>query len=239
MELDLIRRATLALCEADGLDEVHRVLGALFARLGIDQYVFISVTGCVLKGSPVLVSNCDERWQALYRSNSYQCIDPFVRRLRGCPLPFLWSELSSALLGSDALAFLTCARLHRIDTCRGATVPAHVRGEQVASLHVCQRTDNLGAREIGIRDAYLLSGLATTLHLRIGELSGRCGVEPLTCRERQCLLWAARGKSQADVALILGVSARTVRFHHENAMRKLDTVNIAAAVASAAALGQI
>jgi len=30
-----------------------------------------------------------------------------------------------------------------------------------------------------------------------------------------------------------------VRFHHENAIRKRDAVNIAAAVASAAALGQI
>lgn len=239
MELDLIRRATRALCEAEGLDEVRRVLGALFARLGIDQYAFISVTGCVLKGSPVLVSNCDERWQAVYRSNGYQCVDPFMQRLRGCPLPFLWTELSSALLGSDALAFLSCARFHRIDTCQGATVPAHVRGEQLAALHVSQRIDSVGAREIGIRDAYLLSGLATTLHLRVGELSGTCGVLPLTCRERQCLLWASRGKSQADVALILGVSARTVRFHHENAMRKLDAVNIAAAVASAAALGQI
>jgi len=167
VELDLIWRATLALCEADGLDEVHRELGALFAQLRIDQYAFISVTGFVLKRSQVLVSNFDVSWQALYRSNSYQCIDPFVRRLRGCPLPFLWSELGLESLGPDELAFLRCARLHRIDTCRGATAPAHVRGEQLASLYVSQRIDNVGVREIGIRDAYLMSGLATTLHLRV------------------------------------------------------------------------
>jgi DNA-binding CsgD family transcriptional regulator len=89
------------------------------------------------------------------------------------------------------------------------------------------------------RDAYLWSGVATTLHLRAGQLHGGRVVESLTRRERECLLWASHGKSQEDVAVILGISARTVRFHQENAMCKLDAVNIAATVAAAVALGLI
>lgn len=57
VELELIRRATLDLCEAGGLDDLRQVLGGLFAPMGIDQYAFIYVDGLVLgKGTPVIVS---------------------------------------------------------------------------------------------------------------------------------------------------------------------------------------
>jgi hypothetical protein len=79
MELKLIRRAMSELCDAGTLDEVRQVLGELFCRLGIDQYVFISTGSSVRSaGSPLLVSNYDCRWQALYRSHGYQCNDPFA-----------------------------------------------------------------------------------------------------------------------------------------------------------------
>lgn len=241
VELELIRRATQDLCEAGGLDDLRQVLGGLFARMGIDQYAFIYVDGLVLgKGTPVIVSNFDTCWQALYREHRYQCIDPFMRRARRCALPFHWSEVSVGPFGCEADAtFLACARRHRIDTRRGAAIPAHARGEQLSTLSFCQFPDNRYGREIHIRDAYLLSGVATTLHQLVGQLAAGCHRESLTVRERECLLWASRGKSQEEVAMILGIAARTVRFHHENAMRKLDAGNIAGAVALATALGHI
>ncbi len=241
MELKLISRAMSELCDAGTLDDVRQVMGELFSRLDIDQYAFIN-TGSSVRwgGSPMLVSNYDCRWQALYRSHSYQCSDPFLQRLHRCPLPFLWSELSPGLPGCESdLAFLACARGHGIDTARGATIPAHVRGEQLSSLHISQSMTNRRAREICARDAYLLSGVATTLHLRVGQLHNGRVIGSLTRRERECLLWASHGKSQEDTSMILGISARTVRFHQENAMCKLDAVNIAAAVAAAVALGLI
>lgn len=239
MELDLIRRATHDLCAAGGLDELRQVLAGLFAHMKIDQYAFIHVDGLVLdRGTPVIVSNFDAGWQALYREHRYQCIDPFMRRVRRCALPFHWAEVTTGPIACEADAvFLACARRHLIDTHRGASIPAHARGEQLSSLSFCQYPDNRHGREIGIRDAYLLSGVATTLHLRIGQLAGSCRSASLTRRERECLLWASRGKAQEEIALILGLRPRTVRFHQENAMRKLEAGNIAEAVAVATALG--
>lgn len=43
----------------------------------------------------------------------------------------------------------------------------------------------------------------------------------ITQRERDCLEWTARGKTGWEIAQILGISARTVHFHLQNAMRKL------------------
>ncbi|MBS0334217.1 MAG: hypothetical protein JSS35_15720 [Proteobacteria bacterium] len=57
----------------------------------------------------------------------------------------------------------------------------------------------------------------------------------LTPRERNVLAWVAEGKSDWEISVILGVSETTVRFHADNARRKLGAVNRAHAVARLAA----
>lgn len=47
----------------------------------------------------------------------------------------------------------------------------------------------------------------------------------LTPCERDVLTWVAEGKSDWEVATILGVSEPTVRFHLDNARKKLGAVN--------------
>jgi len=63
--------------------------------------------------------------------------------------------------------------------------------------------------------------------------------ESLTERERECLQWCAGGKSSADVGEILGITERTVNWHIDNAIRKMDCVNRVQAVAKAVSLGLI
>ena len=53
----------------------------------------------------------------------------------------------------------------------------------------------------------------------------------LTEREREILTWVSKGKSSADIAQIVGVAERTVNFHVEKVMRKLDvTTRMQAAI---------
>lgn len=238
MELELIRRALHELSEADSLDDLRSVLGRLSSGLGIAQYAFVRVDSTVLGADPLLVSNHHACWQQLYRTHGYQCIDPFVRHARCSSLPFLWRDVSvrTSCCSADA-AFLACASRHGIDVRRGASIPVHVRGEQLALLSISQAAGDGHGREICIRDALLLSGVAATLHLRVAQLVAGCRPRSLTRRERECLLWASRGKVQEEIAMILGLRPRTVRFHQENAMGKLGARNIAAAVAMATALG--
>jgi len=47
----------------------------------------------------------------------------------------------------------------------------------------------------------------------------------LTGRESEVLLWLARGKGNAEIAMILGVSPRTVNKHLEQVFRKLSVEN--------------
>ena len=59
----------------------------------------------------------------------------------------------------------------------------------------------------------------------------------LTGRERDSLAWVAEGKSDWEIGKILGLSETTVRFHVDNARRKLGAVNRAQAVARLASAG--
>ena len=61
----------------------------------------------------------------------------------------------------------------------------------------------------------------------------------LSVRERDCLQWAAAGKSDWDISLILGISRHTVDAHMRKAMRKLDSVSRTQAVAKALVSHQI
>jgi DNA-binding CsgD family transcriptional regulator len=55
----------------------------------------------------------------------------------------------------------------------------------------------------------------------------------LTPRESEILRWCSAGKSSWDQSVILSISERTVKYHMDNIMRKLDAVNRTHAVAIA------
>jgi DNA-binding NarL/FixJ family response regulator len=56
----------------------------------------------------------------------------------------------------------------------------------------------------------------------------------LSAREVECLTWAARGKSSAEIAQIVATSKRNVDFHIETACRKLNVATRVQAAVKAA-----
>lgn len=59
---------------------------------------------------------------------------------------------------------------------------------------------------------------------------------PLTPRETEVLSWLAKGKTNRDIADILGMSPRTVNKHLEHMFEKLGVETLSAATAVAAQL---
>jgi DNA-binding NarL/FixJ family response regulator len=55
----------------------------------------------------------------------------------------------------------------------------------------------------------------------------------LTDREKEVLAWVGRGKTSSEIAIILGLSERTVNFHCDQAVKRLDVTNRTQAVAKA------
>jgi len=81
---------------------------------------------------------------------------------------------------------------------------------------------------------FLFLGLLTNERESDVELKER-----LTAREADVLRLLARGRTYAQAAEDLGMSAHTVATHVKNAYRKLDVHNAAAAVLQAVRLGLI
>lgn len=79
-----------------------------------------------------------------------------------------------------------------------------------------------------ILDAIIIGRLAKVA--RTGTWSRQIA---LTDREIDCLTWAARGKTSAEIAQIVGTSKRNVDFHVETACRKLDVATRVQAVVKA------
>ena len=61
----------------------------------------------------------------------------------------------------------------------------------------------------------------------------------LSKREVECLRWAAIGKTDLEISMIMARSRATIRFHIHNASTKLDAVNRSQTVFKAAQLGYI
>ena len=102
----------------------------------------------------------------------------------------------------------------------------------IASLHLGFERSDFGHDEaLSIHMAGLL---LTERLMTLAQPAGPDAVR-LTDRERDSLAWVAEGKSDWEIAVILGLAESTVRFHVDNARRKLGAVNRTQAVARLAA----
>jgi LuxR family quorum-sensing system transcriptional regulator SolR len=61
----------------------------------------------------------------------------------------------------------------------------------------------------------------------------------LSIREREVLQWVKEGKTNGEIARILSISERTVKFHVQNTLAKLHASNRGHAVVRALASGLI
>jgi LuxR family quorum-sensing system transcriptional regulator CciR len=88
---------------------------------------------------------------------------------------------------------------------------------------------------LGLLSRYFISGYVRAMcnreRLPVGAI--------LSKREVECLRWAAIGKTDHEISMIIDRSRATVRFHMHNASNKLDAVNRSQTLFKAAQLGYI
>lgn len=85
---------------------------------------------------------------------------------------------------------------------------------------------------------YARTFIASYVHT-MGSLQALPPQSRLSKREVECLRWAAIGKTDLEISMIMSRSRATVRFHIHNASVKLNAVNRPQTVFKAAQLGYI
>jgi DNA-binding CsgD family transcriptional regulator len=123
-------------------------------------------------------------------------------------------------------------------------VPVHLPFGQIgAASYIPEDADRLDLQEEFAGYGVHLGLL--TRHFISGYVRAMCDKERLPVganlskREVECLRWAAIGKTDLEIGLIIARSRATVRFHMHNASSKLDAVNRSQTLFKAAQLGYI
>ena len=198
-----------------------------YLRLSPDK----STDACSL----VSVVTYSRLWQERYFLRKYLIHDPVVSYGRNTDQPFDWANLP--IDDPATKAFLTDALNHNVGR-NGLSVPLHGRWGvfSVVSFTSDLPKDEWEAYKVAnMKNLRLLAVLIDSAsHIRFNLPAFRTH---LSNREEQCLLWAARGKTYQEIAMILGLALGTVKTHLDTARHKLQCMNLTHAAAVAFATG--
>jgi LuxR family transcriptional regulator, quorum-sensing system regulator CciR len=172
-------------------------------------------------------------------------VSPIGAVCRRATRPFSWDAARMTLL-AKATAGRSAGAWHLTPErgiYGGISVPVHLPGCGTGSVTWVTRDPhlNLEARLSEHEDLLRLAAYRFMDIVYAGreDAGDSPSAAPLSERELECLTWAALGRTDGEIAALLNRSPTTVRFHVENAMRKLGARNRVQAVAIACQLGLI
>ena len=209
------------------LAEISTELG--FAHFALAHHVDLR------RGSneAIRIHNYPDEWARYHEEQDLGRSDPVHRACQLTAVGFTWSELPRMMrLTPRDLSVLSAAAAQGIG--EGFTVPAHVPGELNGSCSfatapgVRLQTEKLAiAQLVG---AFAFEAARRLMRVRDGM---ECSAPHVSIRERECLVWIARGKSDSEIATILGISPETVHQYVKHVRASYDVVNRAQLVAHA------
>ncbi len=225
---------TDAIHTADDEIGFARIGRRITERLGFRWFAYLRISD----DTRTLISSYPKSWTDRYFDLGYQQIDPVLRRARLESELFSWGGSFPTAIGNrEQRKFFDEAMTFGIKS--GITVPIRSGFGRMAAFTMASDESTAAVQRLlkDGRDVCQLVGLYFHAHAmaRVGagvsQPAGEGGV--LTQRERQCLAWAARGKTVADTAILVGIAPRTVVFHLEKARQRLNASSIAQCVAEA------
>ncbi|WP_244560045.1 helix-turn-helix transcriptional regulator [Ensifer aridi] len=183
------------------------------------------------------ILNYPDGWQERCLEMGYERIAPIIKESRMGAGPIRWSDVyrDASTTEYERRMFDEAATFGLRS---GITVPLRGPRGSFAIMSFARHCE----REFQNRTITYLQLAATHFHLRVAKAANLNVVQEipaLSLREKECVLWVARGKSSWDIGVIMRISENTVNFHIKNVMRKLDTSSRTVAAIKAISLGII
>ncbi|UFZ01625.1 LuxR family transcriptional regulator [Bradyrhizobium ontarionense] len=230
--LDYVDAIEASTTGANVLSQFEKMIG----DLGFHAYIMAGVPtpGQSLQQT-ILANGWPREWFDMYARQQFHRHDPIPRHCLSTLNPFAWSEVPYDR-DDEPGAHQVMTRARDFGLNEGFCVPIHY-DDAVGAVSLAGEHPNLAP---DARGALHLISIFT--HSRLRALARSTAVNQqrrLSRIEAEVLCWAARGKTAWETARILGVSERNVRWHLEEAQRKLATKNKTATVATALVNGEI
>lgn len=228
------------------------VLTSLLRDIGFTGIMYVGLDRS--KGGepkPSSLTDVNPEFLRRYRAMRLFLHDPMMARALTTTAPFLWTNLPGWEEGDSrrtgpAMAGMAAARLAReFGYMNGFNIPCH-SFDASGFVHSAVMWLGWGASS-PLDNPELcpswLRILAIVFHERIVAIRSNGDAKhitpDLTDRERDVLMWAARGKTIEETAIILSVADDTVKFHMRRAAQKLNAANKVHAVSLAIINGLI
>lgn len=203
------------------LDTEEALAGALADLSGDLGYRYFALTHHVdmhRSSAAIRIHNYPEGWAEWFDEQSLGATDPVHRASNMTSVGFSWSKLPDMIALTDRdRRVLDRARKEGIGD--GFTVPAHVPGEVHGSCSfACVSGQSFSEQQQPLLQLAGAFAFEAARRMRRGRVSQR--PIKLTDRQRDCVMLAARGKSDWEIAQVLGVSEATVGEHLRHAYQR-------------------
>jgi LuxR family transcriptional regulator, quorum-sensing system regulator CciR len=204
-----------------GLETEEALAGALAdvsSDLGFRYFALTHHVDVRRSSAAIRIHNYPDGWAEWCDEQSLGATDPVHRASNVTSVGFTWSKLSEMItLTADDRRVLDLAREQGIGD--GFTVPAHVPGEAHGSCSfACAAGDVFSEENLSLLQLVGAFAFEAARRMRRNRFSN--GPVQLTDRQREVVKWAASGKSDWEIARILGISKQTVIEHLKHARER-------------------
>ena len=222
-----VQRFVRTVREANSLGDISHVLSEATREFEFDYFALVQRVSARPAIGPVRLSDYPADWVDLLAATAYHVHDPVLVACEKSVTPFSWDAIPDMIsMSKHQKSYMANARAAGLD--RGYTVPIHVPG---SASGLCSFVTTKG-RELpadSLPAAQYLACFAFEAARRLADKTGSDGdggekvteIAPrLTQRQLDCVVLAARGKSNWVAGQLLGLSPDTVHKYLESAKRR-------------------
>ncbi|MGB3392918.1 MAG: LuxR family transcriptional regulator [Stenotrophomonas sp.] len=228
-----------ALLAPDEQEDMFAMVARLARGLGFEHCAYgMRAPFAVAQGEIVMLNDYPLAWQQRYSGNDYLKVDPTVQRGAASLDAFVWSNTGNSC--DVAAGFWEDSRQHGIDC--GVSLPALAANSVRGMLSVSRGGGALDESEMRQNWTKLVWLGQVAHHGLTRQLlrNRRASVAAaLSGREKEVLRWVAEGLTNQQIAERTGIVERTVNFHLNRAMGKLEVGNRTATAVRAVVLGVV
>lgn len=211
---------------ADCVDDatLRALLTATARELGFDHVALLhhASLGSAAPGL-IRLDTYPSGWEEELTANDLIGVDPVHRAALRTNIGFTWSELPAlAVIGAKEGQVLARAKLFDIGD--GFTVPVNIPGEPAGSCSFAVSVGRSLPRQL-LSCAEQIGAHAFHAARRIHNFLARPGRPHFSRRELQCVRLLTAGKTDWEIAAILGIGVETVHFYVKRARAAYDVVS--------------